>query len=120
MSRFNPTKLAEEPSNIHTGMTSTATGGNLDDQAKELLAALRSPEAGNGADGGAGASTGIPAGYYSAYMSYVKVGLRKLYGRKVGGRFFYPKSELADGLVKSFDALVERGVMYYESDNAAE
>lgn len=120
MSRFkNLLKPEEEPTQVLTGMASSTQSGNLDDRAKELLVALRSPEAGNAADGGA-TTGGVPSGYYSPYMSYVKVGVRKLYGRKVGGRFFYPDSELSGSLVTLFDALVERGVMYHESDDATE
>ena len=60
------------------------------------------------------------AGYYSANCTNVVIKGKKILGKKIGGRFFFPEKDLDEGAIKRLKTLVDAGVAYYESGDTAE
>lgn len=104
----------QESSNVQTGMQ--GSNSTADSQAAAVLESLKSPLAGAGEE----VKNAMPAGYYSAHCTHVKIKGRKVVGKKIGGRFFFPEAELDEGATKRLKTLVDAGVAFYESGDAAE
>lgn len=111
MSKFGTT---QEPSTVQTGMQgSISTPGG---QAESVLESLKNPLA----EAAEVVKNTMPAGYYSANCTNVVIKGKKVLGKKIGGRFFFPEKDLDEGAIKRLKTLVDAGVAYYESGDAAE
>ena len=111
MSKFGTT---QEPSTVQTGMQgSISTPGG---QAEAVLESLKNPLA----EAAGVVKNTMPAGYYSANCTNVVIKGKKVLGKKIGGRFFFPEKDLDEEATKRLKTLVDAGVAYYESGDTAE